>query len=122
MGAGSSARSKQLEAEKKLREDAERKAEAEALARRKVEEELLATRRELESVKSLLSLPSDRALPWKPCRTNKVLAAPFPLARVIIYHDGENCWVPNHADLRFAAVRDALSRIVARSVACTGGS
>jgi len=35
---------------------------------------------------------------------------------VLVFHDGENCWVPNHADLRFAAVRHALCEIVAELV------
>ena len=131
MGAGSSAR-KKLDVEKKLREDAERKAEAEAQARKKLEDELREARRELESVRSQMERKAGgapRALadashassgaPWKPCRTNKTLADAalalprWSLSRVIVYHDGENCWVPNHADLRFAAVRDALCRIVA---------
>ena len=48
--------------------------------------------------KSLISSPGSEA---------------FALSRVLVFHDGENCWVPNHADLRFAAVRDALAEIVA---------
>jgi hypothetical protein len=61
--------------------------------------------------------PRGKKIPrWQPCRVNKSLLAglePFELERVLVFHDGENCWVPNHADLRFAAVRDALSQIVA---------
>ena len=97
MGAGSSAR-KKLDAEKKLREDAERKAEAETRARKKLEDELREAKRELESVRSQMHKDGDgrgrEKMPnWKPCRTNKTLEATWSLSRVIVYHDGENCWV-----------------------------
>jgi hypothetical protein len=113
MGAGSSAR--------KLKEVEERM-EAEAVARRKIEQELLETRRELERLREsmattkVMNMHTEKAMRWKPCRVKKMTKtanAAWSLTRVLVYHDGENCWVPNHADFRFAVVRDALCELVA---------
>eukprot|EP00802_Teleaulax_amphioxeia_P023274 Tamp_23823.p1 GENE.Tamp_23823~~Tamp_23823.p1 ORF type:complete len:209 (-),score=57.80 Tamp_23823:329-955(-) len=118
MGAGSSAR--KVKAEVKLREEAERRAQTEAEARERLEKELAAAQRELERLRAAAPHAGPDAptatTRWKPCRVNKSLCPgkeAYVLSRVHVYHDGENCWVPNHADLRFAAVRDALAQIIA---------
>eukprot|EP00960_Hanusia_phi_P032345 749806-Hanusia_phi.AAC.11 len=127
MGAGSSAR--KLRAEKEAREEAERKALSELQSRlemekkmqeaaersRKLEEELDTLRRELGKVRlnSPASSSSQGACPWTPCRVQKQLSESFDLKEVIIHHDGENCWVPNHPDFRYSSVREHVVTMIA---------
>mmetsp|Transcript_49867 Transcript_49867/g.156068 ORF Transcript_49867/g.156068 Transcript_49867/m.156068 type:complete len:548 (-) Transcript_49867:57-1700(-) len=132
MGAGSSAR--KLKAEKAAREEAERKALAELQSRldmekkmqeaaersRKLEEELDVLRRELGKIRlnSPGSSSSQSSCPWTPCRLKKQLTDQFELKEVIVHHDGENCYIPNHPDFRYGSVRDHVATMIA-SLHCT---
>ena len=64
MGAGSSTRKVQLQAEVKLREEAERRAQAETEARKRLEEELASAVRELQRLRAAVPQAGECVRVW----------------------------------------------------------